>query len=155
MHARVSKDEDEPVPSPSCFETHRSALACGRTYARARCAAPQHEGSGGRAFWRDKANTRMGAWSERRTNLRVQKKGADEGSLFPACSLQGTSQLERVYGNRAHKLPAGAAQTHPIAAALAGRAAAAGAGKSSVIKARLMVAWRVAEVIFAPNRSVT
>jgi hypothetical protein len=97
----------------------------------------------------------MGAWSERRTNLRVQKKGADEGSLFPACSLQGTSQLERVYGNRAHKLPAGAAQTHPIAAALAGRAAAAGAGKSSVIKARLMVAWRVAEVIFAPNRSVT
>ena len=33
--ARVSKDEDEPEPySPSCFETHRSAAACGRMGAR-------------------------------------------------------------------------------------------------------------------------
>jgi hypothetical protein len=99
--------------------------------------------------------SRTRAWSERRTNLRVQKKGAGEAALFPACSLQGGAQLERVYGNRAHKLAVAAAQTHPIAAALAGRAAAAGAGESDVIKARLMVAWRVAEVIFAPKRSVT
>ena len=28
----------------------------------------------------------------RRTNLRVQKNGAEEGSLFPACSLQGAVQ---------------------------------------------------------------
>jgi hypothetical protein len=46
--ARFSKDEDEPEPySPSCFETHRSAAACGRMVARSRCDAPQHEGACG------------------------------------------------------------------------------------------------------------
>jgi hypothetical protein len=45
--ARVSKDEDEPLHSPSCFETHRSAAdSCKRLCSR--CDAPQHEGAGER-----------------------------------------------------------------------------------------------------------
>ena len=43
---RVSKDEAEQVHAPSCFETHRSAAMPGRSRARARCDAPQHEGRG-------------------------------------------------------------------------------------------------------------
>src|SRR5204862_6002223 len=39
----------------------------------------------------------------RRTNLRVQKNGAEEGSLFPACSLQGAVQLQRVVRIRESK----------------------------------------------------
>src|SRR5262249_25440604 len=41
-----------------------------------------------------------------------------------------------------------------VAVALAGFPASA-AGDRSPISARLIVAWRVGEVIFAPNRSVT
>jgi hypothetical protein len=44
--ARVSKDEDERVHAPSCFETHRSATMLGRRHARFRCDAPQHDGRG-------------------------------------------------------------------------------------------------------------
>src|SRR5262245_42884879 len=44
--ARVSKDEEEPVHAPSCFETHRSVTMLGRRRARARCDAPQHVGRG-------------------------------------------------------------------------------------------------------------
>src|SRR6516165_5827884 len=47
------------------------------------------------------------------------------------------------------------AKAHPTAAASAGFAAAAGAGESEAMSERLMVACRVGEVIFAPNRSVT
>jgi len=46
VRTRVSKDEDEQVHSPSCFETHRSATMLGRRRARSRCDAPQHEGRG-------------------------------------------------------------------------------------------------------------
>jgi len=51
--ARVSKDEDEPMCAPSCFETHRSALRLWKRLRSSCCDAPQHEGEG------------------RRTNLRV------------------------------------------------------------------------------------
>ena len=51
VRARVSKDEDEPVHAPSCFETHRSAAMPGRSRARSRCDAPQHEGRGGTAHF--------------------------------------------------------------------------------------------------------
>jgi len=47
------------------------------------------------------------------------------------------------------------ARVYPTAAASAGFAAAAGEGESEAMSARLMVACRVGEVIFAPNRSVT
>jgi len=43
--ARVSKDEDEGLDAPSCFETHRSAVWVVEALALAsRCDAPQHEG---------------------------------------------------------------------------------------------------------------
>ena len=75
--ARVSKDEDKQVHSPSCFETHRRAVSAveGRGPAW-RCGAPQHEGRRGR----------------------ILKTSAHESSLFPACSLQGRLQLESVSG---------------------------------------------------------
>jgi hypothetical protein len=41
--ARVSKDEDEPLRSPSCIETHR-IRSSSWTHASLRCDAPQHEG---------------------------------------------------------------------------------------------------------------
>jgi hypothetical protein len=41
------------------------------------------------------AGTTM-AWSERSTNLRLQEAIAASVSLFPACYLQGTAQLQRV-----------------------------------------------------------
>jgi len=51
--ARVSKDEDKQVHSPSCFETHRRAVSAveGRGPAW-RCGAPQHEGRRGRILAR-------------------------------------------------------------------------------------------------------
>src|SRR5215831_1020433 len=45
--ARVSKDEDVRLGSPSCFETHRSARRPPKAPVLAsRCDAPQHEGAG-------------------------------------------------------------------------------------------------------------
>ena len=120
----------------SCFETHRSAVSVVEGLGLGwRCDAPQHEGR------RDQP---AGVENGRRRGLPVS------GLFFTGSCATGTCIPE------SHsQTPAGGAQTHPTAAALAGRAGAAGAGKSSVIKARLMVAWRVAEVSFAPNRSVT
>ena len=149
---------------PSCFETQRSALRPWK-HLCSLCAAlllSMRAGEGG-AFWRNGPNARFGERTHAEAARLIRAKDQPVGvkrwptrsPCFPACSLQGAAQLERVYGNRAHKLPAGAAQTHPVAAAVAGRAVAAGARESSVIKARLMVAWRVADVIFAPKRSVT
>src|SRR5262249_22308509 len=51
VRTRVSKDEDEQVHAPSCFETHRSATMLGRKRARSRCDAPQREGRGGTAHF--------------------------------------------------------------------------------------------------------
>ena len=43
--ARVSKDDDVRLGSPSCFEMHRSAAeAVGASMLPLRCNAPQHEG---------------------------------------------------------------------------------------------------------------
>src|SRR6266545_6900586 len=42
----VSKDEDEPLRAPSCFETHRIAANLRSMHALLRCDAPQHEGGG-------------------------------------------------------------------------------------------------------------
>src|SRR5262245_49635420 len=47
--ARVSKDEDVRLDSPSCFEMHRSARRPRKAPVLAsRCDAPQHEGAGAR-----------------------------------------------------------------------------------------------------------
>jgi hypothetical protein len=67
--ARVSKDEDKQVHSPSCFETHRRAVSAveGRGPAW-RCGAPQHEGRERAHF----GETQQDACLARaRTNLRV------------------------------------------------------------------------------------
>jgi hypothetical protein len=49
---RVSKDEDGRLGSPSCFETHRSALGLWKRLRSSCCDAPQHEGDGARRiFW--------------------------------------------------------------------------------------------------------
>src|SRR5262249_16174942 len=49
VRTRVSKDEDEPLSAPSCFETHRSVRRLWRCL-RACRAAPQHEGEGARGW---------------------------------------------------------------------------------------------------------
>src|SRR5262249_55603005 len=64
------------------------------------------------------------------------------GLLFP---MNGTTKTREPSAQRA---------TQPAAAPLARFSTSAGAGESKAMSARLMVAWRVAEVIFAPNRSV-
>src|SRR5215831_13652669 len=55
------------------------------------CDAPQHEGPCARRILASQAAARA-----RRTNLRLWETIADSVSLFPACSLQGTPQLQRV-----------------------------------------------------------
>ena len=81
--ARVSKDEDERLGLPSCFETHRSALGLGRRLrARPRCDAPQHEGRRRAAhFGRTKP-------SGGRYQPAAVEVGRRLESLFWGCSLQ-------------------------------------------------------------------
>src|SRR5215475_1336137 len=55
------------------------------------CDAPQHEGACARRILASQAAARA-----RRTNLRLWETIAGSVSLFPACSLQGTPQLQRV-----------------------------------------------------------
>ena len=101
--ARVSKDGDERLGSPSCFETHRSAFGL-RKRLRSRRAAMllSMRERGRRAFWRNEAKRAYcvraywRAWSGRNTNLRLCEMKAGAASLFPACSLQGMVQLQRV-----------------------------------------------------------
>src|SRR5262249_18736673 len=82
---RVSKDEDEPMRAPSCFETHRSApMPWTRLCSRWRCDAPQHEGAGARRILASQAAARP-----RTTNLRLRETIAGSPCLFPACYLQG------------------------------------------------------------------
>jgi len=59
--ARVSKDGDERLGSPSCFETRRSAFGL-RKRLRSRRAATllSMRARAGRAFWRNEANRRFG-----------------------------------------------------------------------------------------------
>jgi hypothetical protein len=45
--ARASKDEDERLSAPSCFETHRSAPSLWKRLRSSCCDAPQHEGESG------------------------------------------------------------------------------------------------------------
>jgi hypothetical protein len=90
-HARVSKDEDGHGAVLSCFKTHRiAAESCKRLCSR--CDAPQHEGQHILA----KRNH-----AGRTTNLRLQEIIAGCDPLFPACYLQGTAQLQRVWHVRA------------------------------------------------------
>jgi hypothetical protein len=110
--ARVSKDGDERLGSPSCFETRRSAFGL-RKRLRSRRAATllSMRARAGRAFWRNEANRRERtqqftwgpmitaggygsrlslrsagttiAWSARRINLRLCEMAAGAISLFP------------------------------------------------------------------------
>jgi hypothetical protein len=111
---------------PSCFETHRSAPWPSEGPARvSRCDAPQHEGGRCAAHFGEtnpivlnpvvpaKAGTpdhrplfmgpgssfaRPGrqSWVTCSANLRLQEKGAGSALVFPACSLQGAAQPQRV-----------------------------------------------------------
>ena len=84
--ARVSKDEDVRLDSPSCFEMHRSARRPRKAPVLAsRCDAPQHEGAGARRIL-----------AERSINQQLYEMTGGLPSLFPACSLQGMVQLTRV-----------------------------------------------------------
>src|SRR5262249_42667155 len=113
--ARVSKDEDEPVHPPSCFETHRSAAESVHAPVLAsRCDAPQHEGQRARRILTERTQpvplgssprkrgpmitasaygSRLSlrwagttmAWFERRTNLRLWETIA--GLRFPVSGL--------------------------------------------------------------------
>jgi hypothetical protein len=98
----VSKDEDEPLRAPSCFETHRIAANLRSMHALLRCDAPQREGGGWAAHFGQTNPTiilakrsQAAAWA-RRTNLRLHEMIAGPASLFPPCSLQGTLQPQRV-----------------------------------------------------------
>src|SRR5260370_35375327 len=70
-----------------------------------RCDAPQHEGGRARrilaergrsSFDQTKRSGRMRVRSKGRTNLGLYEITAGSASLFPACYLQGTPQLQRV-----------------------------------------------------------
>jgi hypothetical protein len=86
--ARVSKDEDEQVHSPSCFETHRSATMLGRRRARARCDAPQHEGEDARRILAKRSQWGARLLDPCETDLRLQETMAGSGPLFSDCYLQ-------------------------------------------------------------------
>src|SRR5262249_3831173 len=59
--ARVSKDGDERLGLPSCFETHRSALRLWKHLRSPRTATLLSMRARGRgAFWRNEANRRFG-----------------------------------------------------------------------------------------------
>src|SRR5262245_33683980 len=88
VRTRVSKDEDEPVHAPSCFETHRSATTLGRRRARSRCDAPQHEGRGRTAHFGETKPMGACLLAPCGTDLRLQETTAGAGPLFPACYLQ-------------------------------------------------------------------
>jgi hypothetical protein len=82
--------------APSCFETPRHSASKTRVDAlKARLLSMR----AGRACILARRSQQQDACLVRvKINLRVQKKGAEEVALFPACSLQGTAQLERVSG---------------------------------------------------------
>jgi hypothetical protein len=62
---RVSKDEDEPVRAPSCFETHRSGLGLWKQLRSPGAAMPLSMRVGGRGvFWRNEADRHLTKRSE-------------------------------------------------------------------------------------------
>jgi hypothetical protein len=89
--ARVSKDEDEPLHVPSCFETHRSAAGLRSMHAPLRCDAPQHEGDGGpgilakrtqRSFWPNEPNISTRVVPARGTPRRSRRGGPLRGPMI-------------------------------------------------------------------------
>src|SRR6266568_2034793 len=67
---------DEPVRAPSCFETHRSARRPRKAPALgSRCDAPQHEGEGRPAFWRNEPNGHFGQTNPGRIWPNEAKRG--------------------------------------------------------------------------------
>ena len=159
--ARISKDEDGHGGALMLRDASQRASAVKASALALRCAAPQHEGGRVPCIWRDEPNAHFGERTPAEAARLIRAKdqpvdvedGRRRGGPVSGLFFTGSCATQTRIRESTHKHPAGAAQTHPIAAE-AGRAAA-GAGKSSVIKARLMVAWRVADVIFAPKRSVT
>src|SRR5262249_48078915 len=88
LRTRVSKDEDEQVHSPSCFETHRSATMLGRRRARSRSDAPQHEGRGRTAHFGEAKPLGSMPADPCEADLRLQEAIAGPDPLFPDCYLQ-------------------------------------------------------------------
>ena len=82
--ARVSKDEDVRLSSPSCFETHRSARRLWK-HLRSRVAAMLLSM---RARVRGAFLESQAAARARRTNLRLHETTAGAIPLFPDCYLQ-------------------------------------------------------------------
>jgi hypothetical protein len=86
--ARVSKDEDGHGASPSCFETHRSALWLWKRLRSSGCDAPQHEGEGApRIVGRTKPSEHQPAAARKHRRPR---------SVVSGCYLQWLAQLQRV-----------------------------------------------------------
>jgi hypothetical protein len=88
--ARVSKDEDEPVRAPSCFETHRSGLGLWKQLRSLGAAMPLSMRATVRGvFWRKEADRHLTKRSE-----------ADD-----ACSIQGEDQPGAVRNHRRFGFP--------------------------------------------------
>jgi hypothetical protein len=79
VRARVAKEEDEPLHAALMLrDASQRASAAAAPALASRCDAPQHEG--------EKA----------RRNLWLSETMSGSVSLFPACSLQGAAQPQRV-----------------------------------------------------------
>ena len=82
--ARVSKDEDERLGLPSCFETHRSALGLWKRQRSRRAAMLLSMRVRVRgAFWRNEAKREPACLVRANTNLRMCETTAGAISLLP------------------------------------------------------------------------
>src|SRR5262249_25866068 len=86
---RVSKDGDERLGSPSCFETHRGALGLWK-HLRSHPAAMllSMRARGRRISAKRSQAGSMPVWSARTTNLRLCEMTVGVVSLFADCYLQ-------------------------------------------------------------------
>src|SRR5215467_2759574 len=103
MRARVRASRRMTTAAPSCFETHRSARRLRRHLHSRRAPMLLSTRAGARrilakrtqvSFGQTKRSGRMRVRSERSTNLRMYGMTVGSVSLFPACYLQGTLQLQ-------------------------------------------------------------
>ena len=86
--ARVSKDEDEQVHAPSCFETHRSATMPGRRRAQRAAMLLSMRGEDARRILAKRSQRGACLLDPCETDPRLQETIAGFGPLFPACYLQ-------------------------------------------------------------------
>ena|SRR5262245_15280033 len=94
--ARVSKDEDVRLGSPSCFETHRGALGLWK-HLRSRPAATllSMRARERRAFWRNEPNVVLAKRSQGSFGHLSSPRGAPRDARVAGCPVAGTHDHRR------------------------------------------------------------